>query len=142
MRITEIPIQILEIESEGYHMMVQGFINGKQASFLVDTGASRTVFDMEAIKIYLPEPSFEENEKLSTGLGTNSMPSHVTIINSIKFGELEINAYLAIVIDLQHVHQSYSMLGLPEINGVLGGDILNSYKAVINYKKKKLKLYF
>jgi predicted aspartyl protease len=142
MRITEIPIQLLEIESEGFHLMVQGLINGKKASFLVDTGASRTVFDQEAIKAYLPEPSFEENEKLSTGLGTNSMPSQVTTIECIRFGELEINQYVAIVIDLQHVHQSYSMLGLPEINGVLGGDILNSYKAVINYKKKKLKFYY
>jgi len=142
MRITEIPIQILEIESEGYHMMVQGLINGKPASFLIDTGASRTVFDQEAIKVYLPKPKFEENEKLSTGLGTNSMRSQVTVIKRISFGDLVIKNYMAIVIDLQHVHQSYSMLGLPEINGVLGGDILNSYKAVINYKKKKLKFYF
>ncbi len=123
-------------------MMVQGLINGKPASFLIDTGASRTVFDQEAIKVYLPKPKFEENEKLSTGLGTNSMRSQVTVIKRISFGDLVIKNYMAIVIDLQHVHQSYSMLGLPEINGVLGGDILNSYKAVINYKKKKLKFYF
>lgn len=142
MNITEIPLQIIHIESDGFHLMIPGKINGKPASFLVDTGASRTVFDLTGLKVYLPEHKFEENEKLSTGLGTNSMPSMITEIESICFGELVIHNYTAIAIDLQHVHQSYQMLGLPEINGVLGGDILSLYRCVINYKKKKLKFYF
>lgn len=135
-------MNLLEIESDGFHLMTYGLINGKKASFLIDTGASRTVFDLEGIKSFLSDQAFEENEKLSTGLGTNSMPSQVTQIDTITFGELIIKNYTAVVIDLTHVHQSYKILGLPEINGVLGGDILRTYKCVINYRKKKLKFYY
>jgi hypothetical protein len=34
----------------------------------------------------------------------------------------------------------YGKLGLPRIDGIIGGDLLKRYKAVINYKGKKLRL--
>jgi len=141
MMITEIPLTILRIESDGFHILTHGFINNKAAAFLIDTGASRTVFDLRGIRDYIPDQEFEENERLSTGLGTNTMESQVAMIESLQFGSLLIPNYTAIIIDLQHVHQSYEMLGLPVINGVLGGDILLEYKCIINYKKKRLKFY-
>ncbi len=142
MKITEIPFQVISIENDGFHLLTQGTINGKAATFLIDTGASRSVFDENAIKKYLNESRFEDNEKLSTGLGTNTMPTKIVEIEEIGFGELIINNYLAVAIDLGHVTESYSKLGLPEINGVLGSDILYDFSCVINYKKKKLKFYY
>ena len=44
------------------------------------------------------------------------------------------------VIDLSHVNQMYESIGIENINGVLGGDILMNYNAVIQYKKRSLKL--
>ncbi|KAF0131213.1 MAG: putative aspartyl protease [Bacteroidetes bacterium] len=142
MKITLVPIQTLNIENDGFHLMTKGLINGIEASFLIDTGASRTVFDQTVIRKFINDQEFEENEKLSTGLGTNSMPSQVAHIDYITLGELTITDYTAIVIDLTHVHQSYQQLNLPDINCVLGGDILKKYKAVINYKTKSMKLYY
>jgi len=141
MQIFEIPFQLISIEGDGYHIMIDGHINGKQASFLVDTGASRTVFDLEGIRKFVPEPEFLENERLSTGLGTNEMPSMVVEIDNLGFGNLKIEYYTAIAIDLKHVHLSYQSLGLPAIDGVLGGDLLAQYRCVINYKTRKIKFY-
>jgi len=142
MHITEIPIQLITIEGDGFHLMLNGFINNIPARFLIDTGASRSVFDQENIKQFATGVSFEDNEKLSTGLGTNEMPSQVLILESLQFGELLIADYQAVAIDLRHVHLSYQNLGLPPIDGVLGGDLLKQFKAVINYKTHKIKFYY
>lgn len=141
MPVHNIPLAIIPIEEDGFHLMVEGYINDKKAMFLVDTGASRTVLDVNSIMDYIEKPVLEKNEQLSTGLGTNTMPSQVTTLNKLQFGDLIIQDYQAVIIDLKYVHQSYSMLELPLFQGVLGGDILKGYKAVINYKKKELKLY-
>ncbi|MDY0265233.1 MAG: hypothetical protein RBR12_08640, partial [Sulfurospirillum cavolei] len=74
-------------------------------------------------------------------LGTNEMPSMVVEIENMGFGDLQIQYYMAIAIDLKHVHLSYQSLGLPAIDGVLGGDLLASYRCVINYKTRKIKFY-
>ncbi|NOU48421.1 MAG: clan AA aspartic protease [Bacteroidales bacterium] len=142
MKITEVGFRLLEIENDGYHLLVEGKINGKPANFLIDTGASRTVFDQVSIHTFIDDPELNQNERLSTGIGTNTMASMVTTIQSLAFGDLNIKEYTAIVIDLQHVHTSYNSLKLPEINGILGGDILAEHKAVINYKSKKIKFYY
>lgn len=107
---------------------------------LIDTGASKTVFDMVRFKKFVDENGFEKNEKLSTGLGTNSMETHSAIIKKIQFGDLTIKNLKTILLDLSHVNVSYSKLGLPDIDGVLGSDLMMEYNAIIDYKSKELKL--
>ena len=85
------------------------------------------------------EPKFEKNEKLSTGLGTNSMESHTVIISRLELGNTVLAGYNAVVLNIDHVNQSYSQLGFPEIDGVLGGDLLSELKAVIDYRKKEIR---
>ncbi len=142
--ITKVPIKILPIEDDGFHLMTTVKINEKKANLIIDTGASRTVFDETLIKKFLPKEydKFEKNEKLSTGLGTNTMQSHAFSLKSLKIGDLIIKDYMAIILDLNNINESYSKLGLPLIHGVIGGDLLSKYKAVIYYQNKTLKLYY
>jgi predicted aspartyl protease len=137
---TILPIELLFIEDDGFHLMIRAFINQKTAWMLIDTGASKTVFDREQIKKFMDEKEFGVNEKLSTGLGTNSMQTHSAILKKIEFGELVITDFKTILLDLSHVNESYHKLGLPAIDGVLGSDLLVKYSAVIDYKSKKLKM--
>ncbi len=137
---TILPIQLLFIEEDGFHLMIQAVINTKKAQLLIDTGASKTVFDKERFKKFVDEKEFELNEKLSTGLGTNSMETHTSVIRKIQLGELTLKKYNTILLDLSHVNESYGKLGLPEIEGVLGSDLLVQYNAVIDYKKRELRL--
>jgi len=139
---TSLPLILLPIEQDGFHLMIAGKINGRKANFLVDTGASRTVFDEHAIMPYLKEACFEDNEKLSTGLGTNEMPSRVTMIESIRFGRLEIINYPSVVINLSNVHLSYQALGLPGIVGVLGGDLLHEHQCRIDYGRLRITFFY
>ena len=137
---TYIPIEIINIEEDGSHLLMKSKINGKNARLLIDTGASRTVFDIEKIKNFVNEQTFLQNDKLSTGLGTDSMPTSVVVLKSLKIGDLLISNFQAVLLDLQHVNNTYGKLGHTAIDGVLGNDILVKYKAIINYKKQSLTL--
>ncbi len=143
-KITEIPITIISIEDDGFHLLIPVKINNKKAKLLIDTGASRTVFDKDRMMHFVGnnKDQYEENQKLSTGIGTNALKSQAFILNKLTLGDLKIKKYPAVVLDMVHINISYENLKIPAIDGVVGGDILSKYKAVINYKKKTLKLYF
>ena len=134
---TQIPIKLLKLDS-GFHLLISLHINGKSARVLIDTGASQTVFDKIQIKKFLKEEKFESHDKLSTGLGTNDMKSHLVVIDIMKIGKTEIKNHKAVVMDLSHVNVAYKQMKQKPIDGVLGSDILKKYKAVIDYGKKKL----
>ena len=140
--ITLIHFKILDIDGEGFHLMIKIQINGKPANLIIDTGASKTIFDKKRIAKYVSNKKFDAHDKLSTGLGTNTMKSHTTTLKKIKIGDIEIPNYKTVLLDLSHVNKSYKQVGFPPIEGVLGSDILLEYKAVIDYEKKVLKLKF
>lgn len=137
-----IPILLTAIEDDGFHLMIDVEVNGIPARMLIDTGASRSVFDLERITQFFAEkdPEMEDNEQLSTGLGTREMQSQVVSLGEFKLGDLRIKNYPAVVIDLSHVNLSYKELNLDPIDGVLGSDILVKYGAVIDYKKMSMRI--
>lgn len=134
---TEIPIKVLRLE-DGYHLLVNIRVNGKAARLLIDTGASKAVFDKGRSAKFLSSDKFEKHDKLSTGLGTSNMKSHLAVIESISLGRIEVRNYKTVIIDLSHVNVAYAQMNQKPIDGVLGSDILKRFKAVINYGKRKL----
>lgn len=139
---TTIPIEIFPIEDDGYHLKIAIAVNGKMANMIVDTGASRTVFDATRIAQFVVNETIEEHDRLSTGLGTNTMESKKVVLNKVEIGAVAITNYQAAVLDLSHVNQSYEKLSLAPVDGVLGSDILVDYRALIDYQKKELRLLF
>ena len=139
---TIIPFKVLDIAGEGFHLLIKILINKKVAKVIIDTGASKTVFDNQRIKKYVGKKTFEKYDSLSTGLGTSTMTSELVSIKKIKIGELEIVNYKTILLDLSHVNNSYEQIKLKPVDGVLGSDLLLKYSAVIDYDKKILKLKF
>lgn len=134
-----IPIQFIKLE-DGFHLLVKLRVNEKTARLLIDTGASHTVFDAERIKAFLKNEKMELQDRLSTGLGTNSMQSHAVKIGTFQLGKLTIRNYKAVVIDLSHVNHAYGQLKLHPIDGVLGSDLLKKFKANIDFGKRRLVL--
>lgn len=120
--------------------MVQGRIHGKEALFLIDTGASRSVFDPKTISSFIDDIKFEKKEGMTAGVGSSDLESSTFVIDRFSIGDLEITDYEAVALDLENIHEMYAKLNLPRIDGIMGGDLLRRYKAVINYKCKKLRL--
>ena len=139
-RYIEVPIQLLDIEGDGFHIMVKGTIHGKGASFLIDTGASRSVFDPKTITSFIDNLQFEKKEGLTAGVGSSDLESSTFVIDHLTLGGLEITDYEGVALDLENIHEMYGKLGLPHIDGIIGGDLLKKHKAVINYRNKKLRL--
>lgn len=139
---TTVPFKILSLDEDGFHLMIKVKINGKSANLIIDTGASKTVLDTSRVSKYVKESDFKVHDKLSSGLGTNTMQSQTTTLKKIQIAELEILNYTTVLLDLSHVNGSYQQIGLKPIEGVLGSDILLQYFAVIDYEKKILKLKF
>jgi hypothetical protein len=139
-RYIEVPLQLLDIEGEGFHIMVQGRIHGKEALFLIDTGASRSVFDPKTISSFIDDIQFEKKEGMTAGVGSSDLESSTFVIDRFSIGDLEITDYEAVALDLENIHEMYAKLNLPHIDGIMGGDLLKRYKAVINYRCKKLRL--
>lgn len=136
----QIPIQLLDIEGDGFHVMIQGKINGMEANFLVDTGASRSVFDIHDITAYIPQPQLVKKESMTAGIASSDFEIFTFMIDNLEIGDLSLQPYEAVAVDLEEVHESYQKLGLPRITGIIGGDLLVKLKATINYRLKKIRL--
>ena len=139
-----IPLELINIDNDGYHLMINVKIGRKKVRMLVDTGASKTVFDETRLKSILgpDNDKFETSEHLSTGLGTNKMESQTSVLKSIKIGNSRIKNLEVVILDLSHVNVSYQLIGEKAIDGVLGSDLLSNFEAVIYYKNPRIKIYY
>jgi hypothetical protein len=111
---------------------------------LIDTGASKTVFDLSRIKDFLGEEqeAFRKNPQLSAGLGTTTLESHMTILRSFSLGGYRARRFPAILLDLDNINKSYASIGLKPIDGVIGSDLLKLLRAQVNYLSGTLKIYY
>ncbi|MBQ3710098.1 MAG: retropepsin-like domain-containing protein [Bacteroidales bacterium] len=135
----QIPFRLLDIEGDGFHVMIKGKINGMEANFIIDTGASRSVFDPTVISRFVENPQFEKKPGITAGVGSSDLDASTFIINSLVFGDIEIKDYEAVALDLENIHETYQKLGLPAIDGIIGGDLLYRLKATINYRLRKIR---
>lgn len=137
---TTIPFKKVEISNTGIHLFVKVKINSKPALFVLDTGASQTVMDQSRLAHFLPTQKKRKTGSVSSGLGTNTMESHAATIKSLKIGDLLLQEFEVVLLNLNHVNQTYGSLKLNEIDGILGSDILNDYNGVIDFKNAIIKL--
>lgn len=135
-----VPLELINLHDDGFHLLVEIVIFGKKFNAVLDTGASKTVLDKTTIEKYITTEELLQSEKLSTGLGTSSMESYTFVLPCLKIGRLQLKQFEAAVLDLSTISTAYETLNLPPVIGVLGGDILYRYRAVINYEKLVLKL--
>lgn len=140
MKKTTVPLELINLHDDGFHLLVEVVIFGRKFNAVLDTGASKTVLDKTIVESYITSEELLQSEKLSTGLGTSTMESHTLILPSLKIGRLILENFETAVLDLSTISAAYETLNLPPVIGVLGGDILYSHGAVISYDKLQLKL--
>jgi len=133
-----VPLQIIDLQ-DGFHPLLNINIFGKKFTVVLDTGASKTAFDKNLLKKANKKGRISESDILSTGLGTNNMESFTATIHDMRIGRLKIPEFEVAVLDLSTINIAYKQMGHPEVLGVLGGDILMYYKAVIDYGKQVVK---
>lgn len=135
---TRIPIKVFKLDPTSYHIKCEAIVNGEKMILLIDTGASRTVFDMDLSSKFNHE--VKEHSSVTSGVGSNEIKSYAAKIKSLQLGKLTIKNYESAFIDFTHIHAAYEMAGVNKIYGIIGGDILKKYKAIINYGSKTMTL--
>ncbi|MFD0763880.1 aspartyl protease family protein [Mucilaginibacter lutimaris] len=135
-----VPLNIIDLHGDGFHPLLDVVIFGKPFKVVLDTGASRTAFDRDLLMEANEQATIILSDRLSTGLGTNTMESATALIENIWIGDLLIPELEVAVLNLSTINIAYHEMGHPEVLGVLGSDILMKYRAVIDFNKKVLKL--
>jgi predicted aspartyl protease len=138
--IHKIPFRVIDLQDNGCHIMCSAVINGYKINILIDTGASVTVLDLNRIKTISPHQSLSDYHKSFTGVGSGSIRTYSTTIEEIIFGSFSIRNATILVIDLIHVNNAYASLDLDRVDGVMGGDLLMSLKARIDYAGRVLEI--
>jgi len=133
-----VPLQIIDLQN-GFHPLLNIKVFGKKFTVVLDTGASQTAFDKTLLQKANKKGRINESDILSTGLGTNNMESFTATIHDMRIGRLKIPEFEVAVLDLSTINTAYQQMGHPVVLGVLGGDILMHYKAVIDYGKQVVK---
>jgi hypothetical protein len=137
----KIPISIIELDSRSYHLLIEVYINKLPVNVIIDTGASRTVFDKSLLGNKLQIVKHSNLEEIqSAGIIAGNIESDYAIAESFKIGKLKLRDFPVVLIDMNGINQLYKKVTGKEVHGLLGSDFLLDFKAVINYGKASLVL--
>ncbi|RZJ66978.1 MULTISPECIES: aspartyl protease family protein [Pedobacter] len=140
MKSITIPLKLINLQDDGFHLLVEVVVFKEKHFAVLDTGASRSVFDKSLIELHLAE-TLQVSEDINAATLFTTTTTIQATIPEVKIGSLKIKNYETVAFDLQSVTDTYQQFGHPPIIGIIGGDILMQYKAVINYEKSALRLY-
>lgn len=139
MRTITVPLILINLQDNGFHLLVEIVVFGEKLFAVVDTGASRSVFDKGLLEKHITELSSNEETQAATIF--SSATTLEGIIPKLKIGKLTLKNYKSVGLDLQSVTDAYLQLGHPAIAGIIGGDILMKFHAKIDYQKEVLRFY-
>lgn|SRR5690554_1182995 len=152
-----IPIKLLNLHDDGFHLLVEVVVFGHLFQAVLDTGASRTVFDKTTAEKHLSaDIQMQKTDLQSTGLGTNTMESYSLRVPDLRIGVdrnhpndegstlkaqvLHLKNFEVAVLDLSTINYAYGLMDIDPVIGVIGGDILTSYGGIIDYRKMELRI--
>lgn len=133
---TIIPIEIVELESNSYHLITSFEMNGIKGEAIIDTGASVTVIDSNLL-------AGNEIEQTGIQIQSGSVTGQIEEVKVIQVKEIKIgehrfkNLQLA-AIDLNYVKEMYCQHLERKIMALLGCDFCVKHCVVIDYQKKIL----
>lgn len=107
-------------------------LNDVAGSFILDTGASNTCVDLQAATQF--KLLAEESEIKAAGAGAVEMETQLSSENTIHIANWEASGIDVVLFDLSHVNMALTNHDMEPVDGIIGADILNKGKAVIDYQ--------
>jgi len=118
------------------HFELKAKVNGVSGKFILDTGASNSCIDVKLAEKF--DLQVEDSDTKAAGAGAIGMETKITSKNKLKLGKWRFNNFNIVLFDLTHVNMALSEHNADEIDGIIGADILEKGKAIIDYNKKSL----
>ncbi|GAB4508082.1 MAG: hypothetical protein Tsb004_05220 [Allomuricauda sp.] len=131
-------LKIPLVLTETNHFELVPSINGVKGRFILDTGASNTCVGMDKIEFF--EMLSEATDIKAAGAGATEMETLISNKNKIQIGDWKKKKQKVVLFDLTHVNQALVNHNALPVDGIIGADLLNKGKAVIDYHKKCLYL--
>ena len=139
MRTITVPLILVNLQDNGFHILVEIVVFGQKLFAVVDTGASRSVFDKALLEANVE--SLQEHDEQQAATIFSSTTTLVGTIPLLQIGGLKLSNYETVGLDLQSVSDTYLQMGQPPIAGIIGGDILVEFNCKIDYNKKIMRFY-
>lgn len=122
--------QSFEFDIHGNHIFVEGELNGKRAKFMVDTGASSSLINLDAAKDAGLEIGDFDQEIY--GVGGKAMAA-VTKVPVLKMGDAKVENRRLLTTDLFK-----QVGGKGDYDAIFGADFLRELDAVISYREGRM----
>ncbi len=137
---TSLKLIQLNFETGGYNLLARVIINDKPALLLIDTSSPTTVIDTDHLQKFVSQTELKRSSRKNLAPGSTSIYSYVANLEKFEIGSVVIENYKASSLDLGAINRSFRGMGNPQIDGLLGCDLLHHCKATINFEKRVLEL--
>lgn len=120
------------------HLELTASINGVEGNFILDTGASSSCIGKDEAEHF--DLFSEESNIRAAGAGATNMLARISTNNTIKIGNWQKRKTDFVLFNMTHINQALTDHNADKVHGIIGADILEKGKAVIDYKRKCLYL--
>lgn len=120
------------------HLEVKAQINGIEGTFILDTGASNSCVGQEDVDYF--NLFAEDSDVRAAGAGATNMLTQVSTNNSVQIGGWSKKKIDLVLFSLKHINKALIDHDAEVVHGIIGADILEKGKAVIDYRQKCLYL--
>ncbi len=120
------------------HLEFDAELNGVKGKFILDTGASNSCVGLDMIDYFKLQA--EESEIKAAGAGATNMETQKSENNTLTIGKWKTKKFDLALFDLSHVNSALEQHEAEKVHGIIGADVLEKGKAVIDYNKKVLYL--
>jgi predicted aspartyl protease len=125
------------VRSRQNHLMVRGFINGKPAWLTVDSGAPVSAIASHRRDHFQLTP-ITAKSNLPARVQINGAFNKVAIARKLRIGALTLVDEPVVVVDLGRPSRSARLRREPQIDGIIGADILFPTQAVLDCQRQLL----
>ncbi len=120
------------------HFELKATINGVKGRFILDTGASNSCVDINLDGKF--NLDVEDSDTKAAGAGAIGIETKISVQNNIEISNWKFNNFSIVLLDLTHVNTALTEHKAEAVDGIIGADILEKGKAIIDYKNQLLYL--
>lgn len=128
-------IEIVNLESKP---IIKGFLNGKKAFFLLDTGSDLSFLNSESETDY----DFKINRNTQSHIQFAGMGGRIYGVRKVDMAKLRLGTQLIYArymsYDMQNIVDAFEKRTGKKICGIIGSDIMRNYGFKIDYEKRQV----
>jgi predicted aspartyl protease len=113
------------------HYVLIATLNGVEGRFILDSGASTTCVSAELTAHF--HLNAKPSEEKASSASTNEIDTEVAHHNELVIGSWSSKRRSVVLFDMQAVNHALQKLDIKSVHGIIGADVLQSTKAVIDY---------